>query len=260
MVWLIGSRRSAWVLFGYLLVSSVSACSTQVQSTGTYVPRAEDANAPLPRPDMVVVYEFAVDPRLVQVDQGLASRLRESDISSQVAEQDRTASEVKEAISKTLLADIRGMGLPAQLAGAGPLPRGNVVIIRGQVTDIDLGNRTRRTVIGLGAGKSQVDANVELSYARGGSHPRLLQTYSAATNSGRAPGLGVGLGIGAASGTLTAGTAIVGVAGTAISERSRSESGHEAIRMAHRLGHNIGQFFADQSWIPASSVPKWMPF
>jgi hypothetical protein len=142
---------------------------------------------------MVVVYDFAIAPEAVQLD---PSALSAGDAADPWAAQERIASEVQEAITKTLVAQIRDMGLPVRRAGPGPLPRGDVVIVRGQVTNVNLGNRLRRTVVGFGAGQSTVDANVELLYSRDGSRPRPLQTYSAEANSGRAPGLASGWGSG----------------------------------------------------------------
>ncbi|MGH7210367.1 MAG: hypothetical protein ACREF1_02755, partial [Acetobacteraceae bacterium] len=55
--------RTAAVLLGCALLA---ACSTRATTTGTYVAPAS-ATAALPRPAMVVVDDFAVDPNAVQV-------------------------------------------------------------------------------------------------------------------------------------------------------------------------------------------------
>ena len=63
------------------------------------------------------------------------------------------------ALAKRLVSDIQNMGLYAERA-AGPVPPTGIdVLILGQLVSIDEGNAAERMVIGLGAGRSDVEAH-----------------------------------------------------------------------------------------------------
>lgn len=235
-------------LLGCILLA---ACSTQATTTANYVPPAT-AMAALPRPIAVVVEDFAVDSNAVSVDQGIGGRLRR-DLTSMTdsSAQTRDAKAVRLGIADTLTQAIRRMGLPAQKA-TGQLPAAPYVEVRGQVHSINEGNRTRRTLVGFGAGQSNVSAMAQVTYVAPGAEPRLLQTYTASSNSGHMPGLGVGA-AGAAAGHAVAAAANGGLN---VANAGRADVGAEAKRLGARLAVNIGKLFAEQGWIPQSAVPR----
>jgi hypothetical protein len=128
------------------------------------------------------------------------------------------------------------------------------LIVRGQITKIDEGNRTRRLVIGFGAGKSDVEAEVQVYYyARPNAPPQLLQTYDADSNSGRKPGMAMGAAMGAAESSVV--PEVLTAATGAASETRRTGVAGEGERLADRVAYNLGTFFAEQGWIPSSAVP-----
>lgn len=65
---------------------------------------------------------------------------------------------------------------------------GNSLEIEGQFLSIDEGNRTKRVVIGLGAGRTDVKTLVQVYDARFGTR-RLLEKFDADAKSGRKPGM-----------------------------------------------------------------------
>jgi hypothetical protein len=81
---------------------------------------------------------------------------------------------------------------------------------------------------------------------------RLLQTYDADANSGRAPGLGAGA-ASAAAGDVAA-SAAGAVAGTA----SRAHAGlpQDGEHLAKRVAVNLGRLFNQQGWIPPGDIPS----
>ena len=238
---------------GFLLVFlALAGCKTNVQSTSFVPPAAEAANA-LPRPTMVVVRNFAIDPYAIQVDPGIGGQLRRSANGTSMADaQINDSNDMQLAITDTLVAQVQAMGLPAQL-DTGRLPPGNVLVIQGRVDSANEGNRTRRNVVGFGAGQSLVTATAQVFYVHDDGAPRLLQSYQADSNSGRMPGLAAS---GAAS--IASGSA-VGIAvatGVKVATQPRTEVGSLAQRMTRRMSVNLGQFFAQQGWIPPASVPS----
>jgi hypothetical protein len=67
------------------------------------------------------------------------------------------------------------------------------------------------------------------------------------------PGLAAGAASSAASGSAAA---VAASAGLHVTTGNRADVGAEAQRLAQRMATNIGTFFAQQGWIPASAVPS----
>ncbi len=236
------------VLLG-AMVLAFAACATRVDDTGNYI--ATQSGPPLPRPAEVLVYDFVVDWRSVQLDQGLRARLERQN-GEPSEDQQAVASDVQAAVAETLVEQIRAMGLRAVRASPSTRPRPGDVIVGGQIVRVDAGNATRRNLIGFGAGKSEVFANVDVYEAGKGERNRLLRTYDADANSGRTPGLGLG------AASAAAGNVGLAVAGTAIGTASRYRTGlpQDGEHLAKRVAVNLGEFFAQQGWIDPASVPS----
>ncbi|MGH7050594.1 MAG: DUF4410 domain-containing protein [Acetobacteraceae bacterium] len=201
----------------------------------------------MPRPARVLVYDFAIDWQSVALDSGMRARLDRAMTGGSLSQQQQeVAVEVQRAIGDTLVQQIQAMGLDAAHASANAIAGPGDLAIRGQVTRIDAGNQTRRRLIGFGAGKSEIYAEVEVFGARPGKPQTLLQSYDAEANSGHAPGFALG-GAGAAAGHAAAGAA--GGAAAAAS-RSQSDLPDDGKRLARRVAHNLGQFFYQMGWTP----------
>lgn len=218
----------------------LTACSTRVTPQGPQ----PVAMAPLPRPTAVVVDDFAIDADAVRVDSGIGGTARRVLSGEDTAdEQARVTADVRSATREALLEAIGAMKLPAQPATA-PLPAPPYVEIRGVILSIDEGNRTRRNLIGFGAGKSSAEANAEIFYVTANG-ARLLQSYDASSNSGRMPGLAAG-GAGAAAGHVAAAAAN---GGAKIATAGNSDAAANARRIAAGLADQFSTLFAQQGWI-----------
>jgi hypothetical protein len=241
-----GQRLSVSLLaLGCMLLAG---CATRVKEMGGVAPGA----ASLPRPAMVVVDDFTVDPQAVQVDRGIGGMARrgfsgEDTTAAKAAD----AATVRDAVRDTLLKSIAGMGLPAQPA-SGAMSAGPYVEIRGDVLSVDEGNRTRRNIVGFGAGRSSIQAVAQVLYSAPGQPLRLLQSYDGNAESGRMPGLGLG----------AASAAAGAVAGAAVNTGAHAASiGHgdidaDARRLAEQLASKLGSLFAQQGWIAPSAAPS----
>lgn len=244
--------RGSSVTAALLGCAMLAACSTRATTTGTYVPPATAAVAALPRPMVVVVGDFATDASAVRVDRGIGGTLRRTlSGTSANSTQTRDAAAVQLGITDALMQAIRDMGLPVQEAG-GPPPVLPYVQVRGRVTSIDEGNRTRRTAVGFGAGQSNVRATAEVLYVPPGAEPRLLQTYEASSDSGHMPGLTVGAASAAAGHTAAA----AANGGMNLTNAGHADVSAEAKRLGERMAVNVGKLFAEQGWIPQSAVPR----
>jgi Domain of unknown function (DUF4410) len=227
------------------LVLAVSACSSaRVQPAQTY------SGSTLPRPSVVVVSDYAVTPEDVKLDSGAGSRLKSLFGSASTDErQVEIGRKVAAAISKTLVKEIEKLGLPVIQGDATTATSGSTLVVAGQLLSIDEGNRTRRNIIGLGAGSSSVKADTQLYYRSAGAVDRLVASYEAESESGRKPGAAETLGVGAA--TDAVGRMAVTSAGTSVASETLSADVDDlGAKMAKEVAKQLAQFFVSQGWIP----------
>ena len=202
------------------------------------------------RPQRVVITDFEVDPQAVRLDQGVGPRVMRVMGGSEPST--GSARDVQDAITEALVDDISKMGFPVVHGAPGSMLQPNDLLVQGQILKIDQGNRTRRLAVGFGAGKSSVEAKVQVYYGRGEAQPQLVQTYDADANSGRKPGMGLGVASAAGGGSL-APAAISGAFG--IHGEKQGVAG-EGQHLGDRIAYNLGEYFVQQGWIPASSAPS----
>ncbi len=228
------------------LLAVVTACAPTI-----VVPAQTYGGDKLPRPSIVVVEDFRANQDAVQVDRGIGARLRGMASGTTPAmEQTEADRKVTATISEVLVAEIRKLGLPAVLAGEAPAQtEAGRLIIGGEVLSVDEGNRTRRNLIGLGAGRSDVRARTDVYYAGEGAAPRLVESFAADAESGRKPGAAETMGAGAATGRLLESSA-ANVGGAAAFGGDVEADGE---RLAKAIAGQLGGFFAAQGWIPASA-------
>ena len=231
-----GACRAAAVWFAVLLAAGCMRADVQPVSAYT--------GPKVPHPDRILVYRFAVKPEEVKLDQGVSARLQQQVSDTPLSAQRLSVAEqASERLTSALVQQLRGQGLPAESA-SGPVPRrsGTTAIVQGQIVSIDEGNRTRRTLIGLGAGESRLGADAQVLYSTAGSPPRLIESFNAEANSGHKPGVAETMGIGAARGRLASAAGVGG--GTHMLSETRNEGDTaEAERVGKELGSQIAQVF-----------------
>ena len=117
--------------------------------------RQEYTGGKLPRPENILVYDFAATATDLSDDSALAGRISEHD-TPQTAEQIETGRKVGAEIAAHLVAEIRAMGMPAERASAASKAQINDVVIRGYLLSVKKGDALERVAIGLGAGASEL--------------------------------------------------------------------------------------------------------
>ena len=157
---------------------------------------------------------------------------------------------VADELAKHLVSSIRDMGLPAERA-SGPRPtQGRDLLIVGQLVSIDEGSAAERMIIGLGAGRSDVQAHVQVYETRAGQDIP-IESMTGTAKSGLTPGAAETMGVGALTGHLIVSTAIsagVQVANQTLSANVESE----AERLGDDLAEKLGKLFARKGWIAGS--------
>ncbi len=235
-------------------VSVLVGCSTQLRNTTPHDVPIWSLNSALPRPQRVMVVGFAPDLTQVQLDRGVGAQLqRQVGASDAGAQQSVLADAVQSVVSDTLVGDLSRMGFAAERARPGDASRPGDLVVAGEIVSVDQGNRTRRLALGFGAGASEVRAAIQVYLVGPDLTPRLLQAYSAGSGSGRRPGLVLG-GVGALAQGSAVPLAVSSALGMGGEVRASGIAG-EGQRLAHRIAHELGQFFATQGWIEAGRVP-----
>jgi hypothetical protein len=239
-------------LWGALaLIVAVTRCAaTKVKPVGVY-----GGQGALPKPDRVLVYDFAVSPDEVSLNSGPLARLRAliSDTDQTEAELE-VGREVAAALSEELVERIRALGLPAERAsGAQPHTSGTLTV-EGQFVSIDEGNRLRRMFIGFGLGNTEVKTLVQVYHGTNGGRA-LVQEFETSAEGSKLPGMGPMMGVGAAARGAVGLATAAGVSGAA---RTAGEFRHavevEARRTAEVLTKHLASFFAAQGWISAEAA------
>ncbi len=106
---------------------------------------------------------------------------------------------VSEALAKKLVAKLQDLGLDTRLFDNDPAPEGDYLLIEGQLTSIDQGNRAERMVIGLGFGKSIVKTWCQV-YDISESGQSLAEEFDTEAHSSYKPGAAETMGVGAVAG------------------------------------------------------------
>jgi hypothetical protein len=236
-----------------LIVMAIAAgCApTNVQQQGTTLTQ-------LPRPDLIMVYDFAVSPDEVKLDTGLSAELMQKYAqhkgASPTAQEIKLGHKVAEAVADELVKKIRSYGLWAERGFGYPYGKGKVLMVKGQFVSIDQGNRTERVAVGLGAGRSDVQANVQVfELTRQGLQQ--VDSMRADAKSGYKPGMAEMMGAGAVAGHLLMSTVVSGAVAGA-SEMTSATVEADGKRLADKIAADLGNFFVNQAWIPPDAVKK----
>jgi hypothetical protein len=236
----------------FIVIAISAGCApTNVQQQSTTLAR-------LPRPDAILVYDFAVSPDEVKLDTGLSAELMQKyeqyKGASRTAEEIKVGHKVADAVANELVKKIRSYGLWADRSFGYPSGTGKVLMVKGQFLSIDEGNRTEPVAIGLGAGRTDVQANVQV-YELPPQDMQQVDTLRGTARSGYKPGMAEMMGGGAVAGHLLTSTVISGVVagGTEMTSATVEADGK---RLADKIAVDLGNFFVSQGWIPPDAVKK----
>jgi len=238
-----------WIM-GLAALVALSACApTQVNTINQYA-------GPVPRPNNVLVYNFAVSPDEVQLDQGISVKIEDMiKKTPRTKEEKAVGHAVAEALATHLVKELNAIGVPATRAYARPSTMGNAIEIEGQFLSVDEGNRTERVVIGLGAGRTDVKTLTQVYDARYGTR-MLVQEFDTNAKSGYKPGMAEMMAVGVLTHHLLVSTLASGAL-AAGSEAFFAGVDADARRTAQEIVKQLGQFFVAQGWIPASNLESW---
>lgn len=176
--------RSRVVLFLFVLIAIAGCASTKVTNRKTF------AAGKLPRPDRILVYDFAATAADVPANSALAGQHSEHS-TPQTAEQIALGREVGATIAAKLVDEIRDMGLPAERASSATTPSIADIVIRGYLVSVEEGSTAKRVAIGFGSGGSELKTVVE-GYQMTERGLRKLGSGTLESGGSKTPGSAVG--------------------------------------------------------------------
>jgi hypothetical protein len=238
-----GARGASMIVI--VLCVLLTGCAGGVTQTAQY------SAQPQVRPDTIYVYSFDSTPDQVKLDNGGMIQKVASQFSGASAAQKQTqeAFEVREQVADDIVQQLQSMGLHAIRADAPAPANQNVLIVQGKFDTIDSGNRRRRILIGLGAGKSELSTSVQLLYKPAGGTPRLVQSFDASADSGKMPGIAETAGVGAAAGHLAT-SAAAGAGLHGVSETTHGGAAGNAKKLAESIAKQVAEIGKSQGWMP----------
>ena len=244
----IHQRTLGSVMLAALVLATVTGCArVSTESVMMHGPG-------LPKPDLIIVHDYQTARDEVQLDSGIGSRIERL---GQGAPEEQDRIKLEQSVARigttTLVDEIRKLGLRAEPAAMASPGAGYTLSIEGQILSINEGNKTRRLMIGFGAGASEVRTLTQVYEVTRGEH-RLVDDFYTTAKSSRKPGFGPMSGAGAAAGRAATSAAASGGIGLT-SERSQTaeaDAQHAAREIAKQLAH----FFVEQHWITQDQANK----
>ena len=235
-------RSKATILASCLFAALVAAGCASTKMTN----RQELVSDIIPRPNHILVYDFAATPADVPADSALAKEPN-LDTTPQTAEQVAEGRKLGNQIASELVAQIRAMGMPAEQAAAGAKPQLNDLVIRGYLLSIKEGSAAKRVAIGFGSGASELRTMVE-GFQLTAQGLRKLGSGSVDAGGGKSPG--AALGVAAFLATANPAGLIVSGGMKAYGEASGSATVEgRAKSTAKEIADVLKQRFQDQGWI-----------
>jgi hypothetical protein len=229
--------RLVWLAAGALLISAAQAQGPLGAKINVTPLASYTGSNPLPKPEKILVYDFAVNPDDVQVDKMQSLRPRHLITGDQ--KPDAIAASANKKYSHELVTALEKTGIPVEHVAAGTPPSDNAMVIQGSFTSLKQGNKTERDTIGMGAGSADVQTKVDV-HIKTPSDSVLLSQFQtdtkAAQNVGSAVPIAAGLNPAAA------------VAKSTVGDRRKTVNAY-ASKTADATAKEIIKSMAAQGWV-----------
>jgi hypothetical protein len=227
----------AWSVATVLLVSGASA-QGPLSAKVTVTPVAVyTGSSPLPKPQKILVYDFAVNPDDVQVDKLQALRPRH--LITGDKSQDAVAASANKKFYQELVKAMAKTGIPVEHVAVGTKPSDNAMLIQGSFTSLKEGTKAERDTIGMGTGNADVETKVDV-HLKTPSDTVLLSQFQTDTK----PAKNVGSVVPVAAGLNPAAVA----AKSTITDRKKTVNAY-ASKTADVTAKEIFKTMAAQGWI-----------
>jgi hypothetical protein len=235
--------RVALFALGLLILVTVAGCaSMKVTDRQVY------EGPKRPRPDRIIVHDFAATPADLPPWSEAASRHANAEPSTPPsAEEIEVGRKLGAHVAEKLVQEIRDMGLPAVRAAGQPAPRVDDVVLVGYFTSLDEGSAAKRVTIGFGKGAAKLTTAVE-GYVMTEQGLRKAGSGTVGSSAGKTPGVAVPAAVMVATanpiGLIIGGAAKVGgeVSGSSTIEGVATDT-------AKKIADTLRVTFQKQGWI-----------
>lgn len=230
------------ILLCVFALAVVAGCaSTKVTERQMLNPQAR-----IPRPDRILVYDFAATPADIPAWSAAAGQYA-APSTPPSAEEIEAGRKLGELVAQELVAEIQGMGLSAVRAVGQPAPRVGDAMLVGYFEAIDTGSAARRLVLGFSSGAADLGTAVE-GYVMTDQGPRLLGSGKLGSKGGKTPGLLVPLAVVAATANPI-GLVVMGAAKLTGEVTGRTKIEGAAKRTAKLIADELREGFQRRGWI-----------
>ena len=230
------------LLAGCLLAISLAAGCAQTDVSDR---ESTLASGSIRMPARVIVYDFASTHAAVPPDSAIAGLYRQR-TTPQTPEEIELGRRLGALVSAHLIEELNENGIPAIAGENGPVPFPGDAVIRGEFVSIDEGSRTKRMLIGFGAGAAELKTLVE-GYVVTVSRLVPLGSAQVETSGGKMPGMLVPIGAGSAMGRAATSAAVSGTSNV-LQELGPEGLDDAAKRTAEEIAELIVKAYEDRGW------------
>jgi hypothetical protein len=216
-------------------VTGVACATARIDS-------AQTVDRQLPRPGVVLIYDFAVTPEDAVADTFGSEFSRPANASKDVAEARKVADVLALETQKKLLAK----GINAARADHTTIPPLHALLLKGEFVSMDKGSTLKRMVIGFGAGSTELHVRAQVYQATEHGLARISEAEASASGS-KMPGMAVPVGAGAAAGRVATSAVVSG--GMNVVKEIRSDLAADATRLADEIAGRAEAFYKRQGWL-----------
>jgi hypothetical protein len=231
-----GTVEAARALAAFAL--ALGCASTQVE-TAQRIPESER----LPRPPMVVVYDFAVSPEDFVADT-LGSEFASA--SESAPEPSDAGHRAARALSQAIVDALKQRGIEATGGTRASPPPIDALVLKGQFLKIEKGSRVKRMTIGFGAGTPELRVQGQV-YQVTTSGLRRLADGEVAVVGAKTPGMAVPMAGAAALGTVATAAVISG--GINLAREVKGAVDDETSQIAKEIAELAEQYYKRQGWL-----------
>ena len=224
-----------------LVAVVVAGCASTKVSDREVLVREE-----IPRPDRILVYEFAATPDEVPADSSLSQHVERG--APQTPEEIEAGRKLGSEIANELAKNIRAMGMTADAVPIGTPLRMDDIVIKGYLASVQKGSEAERLVIGFGKGASELKTVVE-GFQLTPQGLRKLGGGTVDAGGGKSPGAALGV-----AGLVATGNPAGLIVSTGMKlygeESGKSKLEGRAEATAKEISDQLEKRFREQGWIP----------
>jgi uncharacterized protein DUF4410 len=199
----------------------------------------------VPRPDHILIHDFAATPADVPADSSLATAAAAS--TPQTPEQIEAGRRIGAAIATRVVEKVRRMGYPAERASPQSAPQLNDIVVRGYLVSVAEGSTAKRVAIGFGSGASELSVAVE-GYQMTAQGLRKLGSGAGTSGGSKTPGAAAPAGVAIATHNPIGPIVATGIKGYGeVNGCSRIEGRVENV--ADEIAKQMERRFREQGWV-----------